>query len=101
MGLLIDLNRAQKPDLVAIPGIGPVLAERLITHRESVGGFSKIEDLAAVRGIGKKKLAAIYPFVKVTSSGRSRVAGCPDLAVSPSTSSGHPRGPLPTRCALP
>ncbi len=83
MGHQIELNRAQTPDLVAIPGIGPTLAERLITYRNSVGGFSRIEDLAGVRGLGTKKLAAIRPFVKVTSFSRRRVAGRPSLVGSP------------------
>jgi competence ComEA-like helix-hairpin-helix protein len=65
----VDINEADELDLIALPGIGPKLAERIIGLRESRGGFSCISDLRGVPGIGKKKFAAIEPFVEVRSSG--------------------------------
>jgi competence protein ComEA len=46
-------------DLEALPGIGPVLARRIIEGRP----YRSVEDLARVKGIGKKRLEEIRPFV--------------------------------------
>lgn len=58
-GRLIDPNRASSRELETIPGIGPVLAARIIEYRETVGGFEHPEDLLNVSGIGSKTLARI------------------------------------------
>lgn len=52
----IDLNRAGFYDLQSLPGIGPVIAERILAYRDSVGGFGAVEDLLKIRGIGPAKL---------------------------------------------
>ena len=57
----IDLNTAGYFDLQALPGIGPALAERIISYRDSVGKFQSVEELQKVKGIGKAKLAGIKP----------------------------------------
>lgn len=62
----IDLNRALEQDLEALPGIGPVLAERIVAHRVETGPFKRVEDLRAVKGIGKKTFDKIRPMVYVT-----------------------------------
>ncbi|MBW1953030.1 MAG: helix-hairpin-helix domain-containing protein, partial [Deltaproteobacteria bacterium] len=56
LGLAIDLNNANARDLEAIPGIGPVLAARIIQYRETNGPFNQIEELSKVNGIGPKNL---------------------------------------------
>lgn len=48
----VDLNAADEQALQVLDGIGPKLAERIVTHRESVGGFNDVEQLLAVPGIG-------------------------------------------------
>ena len=53
----IDLNRSAAPDLETLPGVGPVLAGRIVAHRESNGPFRTVEDLLDVPGIGEAKLA--------------------------------------------
>lgn len=63
---LLDLNRATKQDFDALPGIGPKLAERIVAYRQSVGAFHSLDDLRAVKGIGKKKFELIRPLVTVT-----------------------------------
>jgi competence protein ComEA len=65
LGLPIDLNRATATDLVAVPGIGPVLAHRIVMYREKHGPFLKVEDLEKVAGFGKKKVGKVKPFLKV------------------------------------
>jgi competence protein ComEA len=48
----IDLNRADAGELDRLPGIGPVLAGRIVEHRRLAGPYRSVEDLLAVRGIG-------------------------------------------------
>lgn len=68
----LDLNRASAGELESLPGIGAVLAQRVIVFRESVGRFQKIEDLRAVRGIGAKKFERLKSFVMVSAANASR-----------------------------
>lgn len=63
---LLDVNRATEQDFDALPGIGPKLAERIMAYRRSVGVFHSLDDLRAVKGIGKKKFERIRPLVTVT-----------------------------------
>jgi competence ComEA-like helix-hairpin-helix protein len=60
----IDINVADSLDIQKLPGIGPVLAGRIIACRDSLGGFKSPGDLLKVKGIGEKKLAKIQPYVK-------------------------------------
>lgn len=62
---LVHLNSASASELETLPGVGPVLAERILAFRESKGSFASIEDLLDVPGIGEAKLAAIRDFVSV------------------------------------
>ena len=75
---LLDLNRATDQDFDALPGIGPRLAERIMEYRQSVGAFHSLDELRAVKGIGKKKFERIRPLVTVTPdagpSGRGKKA---------------------------
>jgi competence protein ComEA len=62
-GGLISLNRADAAALEALPGVGPVLAGRIVAHREDNGPFQVVEDLLDVSGIGEAKLASIRDLV--------------------------------------
>lgn len=53
-GVMVDLNRAGLAELDALPGIGPVLAGRILQHRNAHGPFREPEDLLAVPGIGPR-----------------------------------------------
>jgi len=61
----LDLNTATKHQLVALPGIGEVLAERIIRHREDYGPFKSIEELRSIKGISKRSLEKLKPLVAV------------------------------------
>lgn len=61
----IDLNTAALQDLQEVPGIGPVLAQRIITYREDNGPFESITDLANVEGIGLKRVDILDDYVTV------------------------------------
>ena len=63
----LDLNQASAGELESLPGIGAVLAQRVIAFRESVGRFQKIEDLREVKGIGAKKFERLRSFVMVSA----------------------------------
>lgn len=64
----VDLNLASKRELEGLPGIGPILAMRIVEYREARGAFQDIEQLRRVKGIGKKTFDRIRTLVGVTSS---------------------------------
>lgn len=63
--VVVDLNRASAIELDALPGVGPVLAGRIIAHRSRHGPFRHPEELLAVRGIGPRLFAKLEPRVTV------------------------------------
>lgn len=67
-GTLLDLNRATADELEALPGIGAVLAQRVVAFRESAGRFRTVDDLRGVKGIGAKKFDRLKSLITVSSS---------------------------------
>jgi competence protein ComEA len=61
----VDLNRATVVELQALPGIGPVIAARIVAHRTDNGPFAAIEDLLDVPGIGESRLAELRAAVRI------------------------------------
>lgn len=61
----VRLNYATAEQLETLPGVGPVLAARIVEHRESFGPFGAVEDLLDVSGIGERKLASLRDLVVV------------------------------------
>ncbi|MDZ7640757.1 MAG: helix-hairpin-helix domain-containing protein [Desulfurivibrio sp.] len=59
----LPVNRAERQTLTALPGIGPVLAARLVEYRQRHGSFTTIDELAAVSGIGPVTLEGLRPLV--------------------------------------
>lgn len=62
----VDLNRADAKTLESLPGIGVVLAQRVIDYRTARGRFQTIDDLRAVKGIGPKTLERLKPLVMIS-----------------------------------
>jgi competence protein ComEA len=62
---LITINSATASDLEGLPGVGPVLAERIEAFRATNGPFSEVEDLLQVPGIGEAKLASMRDLIRV------------------------------------
>jgi competence protein ComEA len=62
---LLDLNAASAAELEALPGIGPVLAARIVEYRQTHGRFQHVEDLQEVEGIGPRLLERLRPLLRV------------------------------------
>jgi competence protein ComEA len=61
----VDLNHATADELQHLPGIGPVLAQRVIEQRTAHGPFHTVDDLRDVKGIGKKRMDQLRPLIMV------------------------------------
>uniref|UniRef100_UPI0010C0EC6C ComEA family DNA-binding protein n=1 Tax=Segeticoccus rhizosphaerae TaxID=1104777 RepID=UPI0010C0EC6C len=61
----LDLNAATAAQLEELPGVGPVLSQRIVEWRTEHGRFSTVDELMEVSGIGEKMLAEIAPRVRV------------------------------------
>lgn len=62
---LVNINKASPEELTRLPGIGEVLAERIISYRNTKGPFRRIEDITGVKGIGPEKFNKIKEFLIV------------------------------------
>lgn len=61
----ININTASAKELESLPGIGPVLAQRIVDYRAQKGGFKNIEEIKEVSGIGDKRFEAIKDLITV------------------------------------
>lgn len=61
----VDLNLATVADLDELPGVGPVLAQRIVDHRAAIGRFSDVAQLREVSGIGEQRFQDLAPLVAV------------------------------------
>lgn len=64
-GNKLDLNRATVTELETLPGVGPVLAQRMVEWRKAHGRYRTVEDMRDVKGIGKKRMEQLRPLVTV------------------------------------
>ncbi len=62
---LVDLNRATAEELRALPGIGPVMAGRIVALRRERGRFRKLEELMEVKGVGARTFARLEPLLTI------------------------------------
>jgi competence ComEA-like helix-hairpin-helix protein len=61
----LNLNTATKGQLVTLPGVGNVIAGRILEHRERQGPFKTVEELRLVKGISKRSFEKLKPLVTV------------------------------------
>ena len=59
----LNINTATKQQLLDLPGIGEVTAERILLYRKENGNFSSIEDLLAIKGMSKRKIEILRPLI--------------------------------------
>jgi competence protein ComEA len=61
---VVNINTATESELAFLPGIGPSRAQAIVAHRQKTP-FKKAEDLRRIKGIGRKSLEKIRPYVTV------------------------------------
>jgi competence protein ComEA len=61
----VNLNTATTSELESLPGIGPVLAQRIVEARTTNGPFESVDDLALVQGVSRKLVDDLRPLVMV------------------------------------
>lgn len=64
-GTLVNINTADQAELETLPEVGPVTATAIITWRETNGGFTSVDELLEVDGIGEATLAQVAPHVTI------------------------------------
>ena len=78
----VNINTANSEELQQVPGIGPATAEKILQMRKSYGTFKSVDDLLAIKGIGKKRLEKMRKYLTVSKAVANRVPR-PPVAVSP------------------
>lgn len=61
----LDINTATAQDLTFLPGIGEVIAQRIVDYREANGDFTELTELLNVEGIGEKRLEQMLPYITI------------------------------------
>jgi competence protein ComEA len=68
--LAIDLNQADRVELLQIPGVGEGLAERILAYRRQHGAFTRVDELARISGVGPATLQKLRPWLYVEAAER-------------------------------
>jgi competence ComEA-like helix-hairpin-helix protein len=86
----ININTANSEELQQVPGIGPVTAEKILQMRKSYGAFKSVDDLLAIKGLGRKRLEKMRKYLTV---GKAAASAKPATKPTPadSTQQSDPR----------
>ena len=68
----VDINRAARDELLLLPGVGPTIAQRIISCRKAEGQFRCIDELQRVHGIGPKTVERLRPYLQFENRADSR-----------------------------
>jgi competence protein ComEA len=60
---VVNVNTATAEQLTLLPGVGEARAREIVAARQKQGGFKRVEDLLAIKGIGEASLAKLRPYV--------------------------------------
>src|SRR3984893_19245738 len=91
----VNINSASSEELQQVPGIGPVTADKILQMRKSYGTFKSVDDLLAIKGIGKKRLEKMRKYLTVNkSTGVNKIA-------RPAVSASPPKKPDPSGAVSP
>ena len=71
---VVNVNSATVAQFEALPGIGPSMAQRIVTYRDKNGPFKKLEDLMNIQGIGEKSFLKLRPFLTIGGQGDAKAA---------------------------
>ena len=71
----LNLNQASVPELSAIPSLSPAVARRIVRYRQEHGAFGTVEELTAVKRIGRSTLRTVRPYVHVATGDRRGNSG--------------------------
>jgi competence protein ComEA len=64
----LNVNTATLEEFQLLPGIGESMAKNIIAYRTANGSFKSVNDMEKIKGIGKKKLAKLRPYLKTDGS---------------------------------
>jgi competence protein ComEA len=59
----VDINTAERPELVQLPGIGDALSQRIIETRKTAGPYTEPDDLRNIKGIGPRIMERVRPYM--------------------------------------
>ena len=62
LGIPLDINAMSEADFDRVPGIGPVMANRIVMYRHNNGGRLVVDDLLRIEGIGEKKYNQLHKY---------------------------------------
>jgi competence ComEA-like helix-hairpin-helix protein len=68
----IDLNEADRPTLLQVPGVGEKMADRILSYRETNGPFQNLQQLLQIQGFGSATLERLRPWIEVRSPSPAR-----------------------------
>jgi competence protein ComEA len=63
---VVNVNTASPEQLALLPGIGEARAREIVAARQKQGGFKRVEDLLAIKGIGEASLAKLRPYLSLS-----------------------------------
>lgn len=66
-GFILKINQADSAGWRKIPGIGPILSQRIVNFRKAIGGFKEISDLEKVYGISEEQFTSMLPYLVLDS----------------------------------
>jgi len=92
----INLNTATLQQLEQLPGVGPSRAQKILDYRRKSGSFRSVNDLLVIRGISKKELDKMRPYITVGSATPHPPAGKPTPKTAPPKSTSPPSSAPPS-----
>jgi len=78
----VNINTATSEELQQVPGIGPATADKILLMRKSYGSFKSVDDLLAIKGLGKKRLEKMRKYLTVSKAAPAKVSVCAGCAKS-------------------